>query len=156
VNFTASVYPDAKGKVLYTFDDAQLLRAFAVDKKTAALTQLTDSPWETMVGGDVLSAGVLVTKKFAYAISRDANDAWQPFTVGKKGALQETGIAGDTPIAAETFTADTKGKRIVFAGDDGIAVFTIGDKKQGELTQLDSEGFTDVLEGVNAVVMVTR
>src|SRR5262245_19328351 len=71
VNFTASVYPNSSGKVLYTFDDDQLLRAFAVDKKTAALTQLADSPFETTVGGDLISKGVLVTKKFAYPVSQD-------------------------------------------------------------------------------------
>jgi hypothetical protein len=155
VNFTYNVSPDSRGKVLYTFDDAMLVRAFAVDKKTAELTQLTDSPFPSVVGGDILSKGVLVTKKFAYAISLDPDNAWQPFAIGKKGVLEATGIQGEAPITTETFTADKKGKRIVFAGDDGVVTYTIGDKKQGELTQLDNEGFLNLINPT-AVVMVTR
>jgi hypothetical protein len=156
VGFTASVYPTASGKVLYPFDDAQLVRGFSVAKKTAELTQLSDSPFATAVGGDPFSQGVLVTKKFAYAISSLGSNAWQPFTIGKKGTLEATGIQGDTPFDTQTFTSDAKGKRIVFAGEEGVATYTISDKKQGELGQLDTEGFVNPPKNVTAVVMVTR
>jgi hypothetical protein len=152
VDFFYNVAPDWKGKVLYIDDGANGIRAFAVDKKTAALTELDGSPFAAVVGG----AGVLVTKKLAWAIGfEDTSSAFQPFKIVKKGALEATGIQGNAPLNIDTFTSDKNGKRMVFAGFDGVATATIEDKKDGSLTGLDLEGFVDTTRP-NAVVLVTR
>ena len=151
-DFMYNVSPDWSAKVLYVDDGANGIRAFAVDKKTAALTELTDSPFATVLGG----AGVLVTKKLAYAMGiEDTSAAFQPFRIVKKGALEATGIQGNAPINIDTFTSDKSGKRIVVAGFDGVATATIDDKKEGSLTGLDLEGFVTPTNP-NAAVMVKR
>jgi len=151
-DFIYNTTPDQRGKVLYADDGSNGIRAFAIDKKTAALTELTDSPFAASAGG----AGVLVTKKFAYAVGfEDTDNALQPFKVEKKGALTATGIIDGSPVSIDTFTADKSGKRIVVAGYDGVATATIDDKKDGDLAGLDLEGFV-VETNPNAVVMVKR
>jgi len=151
VDFFWNTSPDVKGKVLYVDDGANGIRAFAVDKKTAELTQLEGSPFATDLGG----AGVMVSKKFAWSIGfNDPANAFQPFKIVKKGALESQGIVGNTPIGFVTFTSDKNAKRMVLAGFDGVATATLEDK-EGRLTGLDIEGFL-VEPNPNAVVMVQR
>ncbi|HWP65301.1 MAG TPA: hypothetical protein VNO26_05250 [Candidatus Limnocylindria bacterium] len=151
VNFIYNLSPDARGKVVYADDFEVGIRAFAVDNKTAQLTEIAGSPFETVLGG----LGVLVTKKLAYALSGFADDAFQPFAIGKKGVLTSTGIKGNAPLAVAAFAGDKSGKRLVFAGTDSIATATIDDKKEGSLTGLDLEGIVDSINA-NAVVMLKR
>jgi hypothetical protein len=152
VDFIYNVTPDLRGKVLYADDGSNGVRAFAIDKKTAALTEIIGSPFAALTGG----AGVLVTKKFLYAVGFEVgDDALQPFKIEKKGAITSTGITITSPLGISTFTSDKRGKRMVFAGFDGVATATVDDKKQGGLAGLDLEGFL-VETRPNAVVMVKR
>lgn len=152
VDFIYNAYPDLRGKFLFADDGVNGIRSFAIDKKTAGLTEIVGSPFASLTGG----AGVLVTKKLLYAVGYQVtDDALQPFKIEKKGEVTPTGIIINSPLAIDTFTADKNGKRIVFAGPGGVATATIDDKKQGSLTGLDLEGFL-VETNPNGAAMVKR
>jgi 6-phosphogluconolactonase (cycloisomerase 2 family) len=152
VDFIYNASPDGRGKFLYADDGVNGIRALTIDKKTAALSEIVGSPIPTVLGG----TGVLVTKKLTYSVGfEDPTNALQPFKIDKKGGLTLTGIQIDTPISIDTFASDKKGKRMVFAGFDGVATATIDDKKDGGLAGLDVEGFL-VETNPNAAVLLTR
>jgi len=133
-----NVSPDSKGKVIYVSDGVDAVRAFEVEKKTARLTELDTSPFAAVAGG----AGVLITKKLLYAVSLEtADNAVQPFKIVKKGNLEATGIVLNGQFGVATFASDKGGKKMVFAGSDGVVTSRIDSKKDGSLTPGDVEGF---------------
>jgi 6-phosphogluconolactonase (cycloisomerase 2 family) len=153
LDFIYNVSPDPAGKRLYVADDAGVVHAFAVDKKTAGLTPLAGSPFATASGN--AKTGAIVTKKLLWAAEfSNTDNALQPFAIGKDGSLEATGIVIDTPVAILTHTSDSKGKRIAIAGSDRVDIATIEDKRDGSLSGIGTGVLTDA--NSNAVVIVKR
>lgn len=153
VPFFYNVFPDARGKFLYVDGGVTGIHVFAIDKTTAALAPIAGSPFATLTFG----AGVLVTKRIAYAVGLEiAQFALQPFTVAKSGALARTSIdIIPAPQPIDAFAADKAGKRLAFAGPNGVATANIDDKREGSLTRLDLVDFT-AASATNAVVVAVR
>lgn len=150
--FSFNVTPDKKGKRLYVPDAGNQIFGFAVDKKTAALSPIPGSPFAGAFTNGPF--GLVTAKKLAYGLGyNDTDDEFQPFSVGKKGALTDTGIIVTAPIVVDAGAIDSKAKRLVFAGPDLVVSARVADK-QGGLDTSDAVPVLDV--NANAVVFVKR
>jgi len=163
VGFVFNVGPDPKGKRLYISDEGDnqggRIHAYSVDKKTAALTPITGSPFSTFPVGS--KTGLAVAKKLLLTFDfQDGTNDIQPFKIGKKGALTPTGPVIDSGLEIQAHAIDAKGKRLIVAGKslDNTESFVISSKvskKDGTPDDIDVEVLPAGL-AANAVVIVKR
>ena len=175
--FVFNATPDAKGKLLYVaadgfddpVDDANDLPtsvyAFSIDKKTAALTPVPGSPFDTsmpteaMVGiadAVVGATGASTAKKLVVAVGFQAvSEDLQVFKIGKGGALTPLGPAQDTGLNALAHALDPKGKWLLVASDANVRVSAISGKT-AVVTPVDQQPLGAGGAESNAIVLLSR
>jgi hypothetical protein len=167
--FVYNATPDAKGKLLYVVDDGfddpvddandlpVSVFAFTVDKKTAGLTPVAGSPFETaMPIADVVAAtGASTVKKLLVAVGfEEVNEDLQVFKIGKGGALTPLGGAQDTGVNALAHAFDKKGKWLFVASAERLRVYSVSGKS-GLVEPVDEALFPADAES-NAIVVMSR
>lgn len=156
VGFIFTPAADPTGKYLYINDDGDgdggRLHAYSVAKKTGALSPISGTPFLTFpVGG---KTGAAVAKKRLFSIDfEDGTNDIQPFTIGKKGVLAETGLIIDSNLPIQVHTIDPKGKQLIVVSSGAIGVAKVTDKR-GSLDSTDLAALPSV--NANAVVVVKR
>jgi 6-phosphogluconolactonase (cycloisomerase 2 family) len=168
--FVFNATPDAKGKLLYVADDGfddpvddandlpPSVYAFTVDKKTAALTPVAGSPFDTTMPLEVVvgATGASTAKKLVVAFGFEAvNEDLQAFKIGKGGALTPLGPAQDTGLNALAHALDPKGKWLLVASDANVRVSAISGKT-GVATPVDQQPLGLGGSESNAIVLLSR
>ena len=148
-NFIYNVDIEPKGKFLYC--GVSEIRAFSIDKKTAALMEIGGSPFPAAF---TVCGGTAPTKKGLIAF--ELVDELQAFARDKK-----TGALSLPQTPASTTSADShalsKNERILVLADDGadtVDTFAV-DPKTGTITPIDSASIAGA-EGANATAIVKR
>jgi hypothetical protein len=153
--FFFAVNPDPKGKRLYVHDEGDdtggQIYGFNVDKRSAALTPVSGSPFRTFPVGQ--KTGLAVAKKIVLAFDyRDETNDIQPFRIGKRGVLTETGTIISSRLFIDVHWIDSKGKRLIVAGPTMIVTAKVA--KDGSPETSDVDFFPNIAP--TAIVVVKR
>ena len=154
-SFIFTVNADPKGKRLYVHDDGDdtggLIYGFNVDKRSAALSTVSGSPFRTFPVGR--KTGLAVAKKILLAFDiRDETNDIQPFRIGKGGVLTETGTIISSRLLIDVHWIDPKGKRLIVAGPTMIVTAKVA--KDGSPETSDVDFFPNI--SPTAIVVVKR
>lgn len=171
--FVFNATPDAKGKLLYVTDDGfddpaddsndvpPAVYAFTVNQKTAALTPVSGSPFDTTMPLELVVAanGASTAKKLVVAFAFQAvEDDLQVFKIGKQGVLTPLGPAQDSGLNTLAHALDAKGKWLLAASDENLRASSINGKS-GVVTSLGPASQQPLGAGgseSNAIVVLTR
>jgi hypothetical protein len=132
VDFIYNVNPDSTGKVLYVAGCDQTVAIFRVDPRTAALTPLEDSPFDSVVPDACV--GAAVSKKLLAVPSNNNGPAanLQVFRRGKEGVPTALGTPQDTGIdGAECCAFDRTGRLFVVVNDTQVQSVVIDPRTGG-------------------------
>jgi hypothetical protein len=151
-DYTYNVSPDPKGRFCYVVDDGLEVFGFGVDKTSAALSPLADSPFPATAGGANSGASVARNLLLAFAFEADT-DGVQAFRIEKDGALTALGAAQSTGVRTHSHALDPKAKWLVVAGSDGVASFSV-DAKTGAITPADEQPIA--LDATPSATLIVR
>jgi|GEM_PF-5981538 len=165
--FVYNATPDAKGKRLYVVDDgfddpADVddipvgVYGFSVDKRTAALTPIPGSPFDTALPVEEVTGatGGATAKKLVVAVGfEEVNNDLQVFKIGGGGALSQLGEAQDSGLNTVAASFDPKGKWFLVSSLENVRVNRIS-ARTGEVVPVDQEPI--VAGEVNAIVILSR
>jgi hypothetical protein len=152
----ASIYNlqlDPTGKTLYVGDGGPRLFAFKVNPRSAVLTPVTGSPFDTLTDG---GEGVAPGKKILVVLGIQSDSNLQALRRLGSGAVQPLGAAQDSGANNEGGgSLDPSGKLlIIVSGTDGAVKSFRLDQNTGLLTPADTEAVP--LSSPNAVIVVQR